>query len=48
MQSKRGVGGMIKLLKFDNDDSLDPKTLFEGAKITMKSLLTNKPSFKEG
>lgn len=47
MNPKKGVGGLIRLLKFDNDEPLDPKNLFEGAKLTMKSSLARKPSFTD-
>ena len=47
MNPKKGVGGLIRLLKFDNDEPLDPKSLFEGAKLTMKSSMARKPSFSD-
>ena len=47
MNPKKGVGGLIRLLKFDNDDSLDPKSLFEGAKLTMKTSMTRKSSITD-
>lgn len=48
MNQKKGVGGLIRLLKFDADDGVDPKTLFEGAKLTMRESLARKPSLGEG
>jgi len=48
MNQKKGVGGLIRLLKFDADDGIDPKTLFEGAKLTMRGSLARKPSMSEG
>ena len=47
MYHKRGAGGFIRLLKFDTDESLDPKSLFDGAKLTMKSSTARKPSISE-
>ena len=47
MNHKRGGGGLIRLLKFDTDDALDPKSLFEGAKLTMKGSTARKPSISE-
>lgn len=48
MNQKKGAGGLIRLLKFDNDETCDPKTLFEGAKLTMKGSLARKSSTNEG
>lgn len=47
MSGRKGKGGMIKLLKFDVDDSLDAKTLFEGARSTLRGSGLRKSSFNE-
>ena len=47
MSGRKRKSGMIKLLKFDVDESLDPKTLFDGAKLTMKEPAWRKSSFNE-
>lgn len=37
----------MRLLKFENDDALDSKTLFQGAKLSLKNGLQRKTSFKD-
>jgi len=36
MSGRQEKKSIIRLLKFDVDESLDPKTLFQGAKLTLR------------
>lgn len=44
MSEKKAKGGIIRLLKFDKDETMDPKTLFKGAKFTMRESVRRKSS----
>lgn len=47
MSGKRKKSGMIKLLKFEGEDGLDPRALFEGARLNVRGSVFRKSLFND-